>query len=368
MKRSVTPYAGRALACLLLLFSASAVAQAAVPATQTFCVWDLLGEQGDAATLMKDYALAARNWGANIKLKVYTNEGVAADDFKAGQCDGVLMTGLRGRQFNAFTGSIDSVGSIPSYPLMHDVINLLSRHNAKLEPYFLTDSATNKQEYEMVGVVPAGAAYAFVDDRSISSLDKAAGKKIAVLDWDKSQAEMVKIVGAVPVAADLTTYAGKFNNGQVDILFAPITMYRPMELYKGLGTKGGIARFPVIQITMQMFIHRDRFPAGFGQKSRDYMAEQAPRFFDLISNTEREVDPRHWMHVNVSYRSGYGQIMREMRIHLTKSGFYDPTMMKILKGIRCRREPDNAECSQNDEGGPATGSAPRAATPKSPTP
>ena len=49
--------------------------------------------------------------------------------------------------------------------------------------------------YEFAGAVPIGAAYAFVGDRSINTLAKAAGKKVAVFDWDKSQAEMVKIVG-----------------------------------------------------------------------------------------------------------------------------------------------------------------------------
>jgi hypothetical protein len=221
------------------------------------------------------------------------------------------------------------------------VIDLLA--NPKLAPRLLSG------QYEVAGVVPVGAAYAFVNDRNINTLAKAAGKKVAVLDWDKSQAEMVKIIGGVPVAADLTTYAGKFNNGQADIIFAPIPMYKPMELYKGLGTKGGIARFPVIQITLQLLVRRDKFPADFGQKSRIYIADQVPRFFGLIRNTEREVDPKHWMHVPLSDRDGYDKIMREMRIHLTKSGYYDPRMMTLLKRIRCKREPDAAECALNDE-------------------
>lgn len=329
---------GQAFACLFLF---SSLAYANPSKEQVVCIWDLLGEQGDATNLAKDYALAARSWGANIKLKIYTNEGVAADDFKAGQCDGVLMTGLRGRQFNQFTGSIDSVGSIPSYTHMRDVIDLLA--NPRLAPRMVSGP------YEMVGAVPVGAAYAFVNDRSINSLSKAAGKKVAVLDWDKSQAEMVKVVGAVPVAADLTTYAGKFNNGQVDILFAPIPMYKPMELYKGLGTNGAIARFPVLQVTMQLIIRHDRFPNGFGIKSRAYIAQQVPRFFGMIRNTEREVDPKHWMHVPLSDRDGYDKVMREMRIHMTKSGYYDSTMMTLLKRVRCKREPDAAECSLTDE-------------------
>ena len=54
---------------------------------------------------MKDYQLAAKNWGADIELRVGQNEAVIAEDFKAGKCDGISVTGMRGRQFNKFTGS-----------------------------------------------------------------------------------------------------------------------------------------------------------------------------------------------------------------------------------------------------------------------
>lgn len=338
MKRAVV----RAAQALMGLGLVVAMAPALANTKQlTICTWDILGQQGDATNMMKDYTLAARAWGVNVVSKAYTNEGIAADDFKAGQCDGALITGLRARQFNQFTGSIDAVGAVPSYTHMRDVIDLLA--NPKLAPRLVSGP------YEVVGAIPVGAAYAFVNDKSINSLAKAAGKKIAVLDWDKSQAEMVKIVGAVPVAADLTTYGGKFNNGQVDILFAPIPLYKPMELYKGLGTKGGIARFPVINLTLQLVIRKDKFPPDFGLKSRRYIADQVPRFFGMIRNMEREVESRHWMHIPLSDRDGYEKIMREMRIHLTKSGYYNPQMMTLLKRIRCKREPDNAECSQNDE-------------------
>ncbi|MFZ5561953.1 MAG: putative solute-binding protein [Pseudomonadota bacterium] len=334
----------RAVACLgqiLLCLGLSTSLAHANSKPLVICTWDILGQQGDATNMMKDYVLAAKAWGVNIISKSYTNEGIAADDFKASQCDGALITGLRARSFNKFTGSIDSVGSIPSYTHMRDVIDLLA--SPKLSRLLVSEP------YEVVGAIPIGAAYAFVNDRSINNLAKAAGKKIAVLDWDKSQAEMVKIVGAVPVAADLTSYGGKFNNGQVDILFAPIPLYKPMELYKGLGSKGGIARFPVINLTLQLVIRKERFPPDFGLRSRRYIADQVPRFFGMIRNMEREVEPRHWMHIPLSDRDGYEKIMREMRIHLTKSGYYDPRMMTLLKRVRCRREPDAAECSLNEE-------------------
>ena len=51
-------------------------------AKQTFCVFDLVGTQGDVYALMKDYQLASKQWGADIELKAYTDERVLTEDFK----------------------------------------------------------------------------------------------------------------------------------------------------------------------------------------------------------------------------------------------------------------------------------------------
>ena len=71
-----------------------------VQAKQIICVFDLVGKSGDVYSLMKDYQLAAKHWGADIELRVGQNEAVIAEDFKAGKCDGISVTGMRGRQFN----------------------------------------------------------------------------------------------------------------------------------------------------------------------------------------------------------------------------------------------------------------------------
>ncbi|MEL0027699.1 MAG: putative solute-binding protein, partial [Perlucidibaca sp.] len=189
-----------------------------------------------------------------------------AEDFKAGQCDGVAITGLRGRSFNPYVGSIDSIGAVPSYKHLRTVIQVLASPQS--------EASMKRGEYEVVGIIPLGAAYVFVRDRSINSIEKAAGKKIAVLDFDKSQARMVQQLGAQPVASDITNFIAKFNNGQVDIVAAPGIAYKPFEMYKGLSAGGAVYRFPLAQLTANMLIRSDKFPAGFGQKSRQYVLGQ----------------------------------------------------------------------------------------------
>ena len=49
-----------------------------------------------------------------------------------------------------------------------------------------------------------GAAYLFVNDRSINNVSKISGKKIAYLDYDKAQSKMIQKVGAQGVGSATT--------------------------------------------------------------------------------------------------------------------------------------------------------------------
>lgn len=327
---------------LKFTLAASAVLFAgAANAGQTMCVFDLLGAQGDQFAMMKDWALAAKQWGADVTLKPYTDERVAAEDFKAGQCDAVALTGIRARQFNSFTGSIDAIGGLPSNNAAKMVISLMAN------PKLAGDMVSNG--YEVAGVTTLGSAYIFVDDRAINTLPKAAGKRFGVLDYDQAQAKVVSKVGAQPVSVDLLTISGKFNNHQVEIIGLPAMAFKPFELYKGLGDKGAVIRFPVVQVTGDVVIKQNKFPAGFGQKSREWVASQVDREMGLIAKVEKGIDAKYWMDIPANDKVGYVKLMREARIDLTKEGIYNKKMMAILKKVRCQIDPTSFECALNDE-------------------
>lgn len=319
----------------------AATASVGAQAANKICVFDILGTGGDAYGMMKDYALAATKFGATLELKVYTDERTAAEDFKAGQCDGAMLTGMRGRQFNTFTGSIDSLGAIPTYPVMDRAIATLS--NPALAPKMVNGN------YEVAGIAPGGAAYLFVKSRSINHVDKLAGKRIAIFDYDKSQAKMVQRVGAQPVSSDISNFAAKFNNNAVDIIASPALGYKALELYKGLGKDGAVVRFPIAQLTYQFYINKAKFPANFGQQSRSYWYSQYSRAMGIINKAEKSIPAATWMELPAADRESYIVLLRDARISLTKEGIYDPMMMKVLKKSRCSVEPGNAECAQNLE-------------------
>ena len=173
------------------ILGVSASTQAAV----NVCVFDLLGKSGESYKMMQDWALAAKSWGADVNLQAITDEQVADNNFKAGKCDAVAMTAMRARPYNKFAGSIDSLGGAPSNEIAQRAITYVldARNAAKMT----TNLGGNK--YEIGGIAPLGAAYIFVRDKSINSIEKAAGKKFAVLGYDDAQKIMVQRVGAQAV-------------------------------------------------------------------------------------------------------------------------------------------------------------------------
>ena len=292
------------------------------------------------------YPKLKKNASTDVRFKVYTDERVLSEDFKANKCDGAGMSNIRARQFNGFVGSLDAIGAVLSYRQMSEAISALA------QPQF--DKLMTNQNYEVIGIIPLGAAYIMVNDRKINTLAKAAGRKVAVFDFDKSQAQLVQRIGAQPVSVDFTSVGGKFNNGEVDIMAAPALLFNPFELYKGMTgdngqIKGAIIRFPIMQVTGTLLMHRNKFPAGLGQIIREVTSMQLAPAYQFIYETENEIPVKYWMDIPETDRQGYIKMMREARIAMTKEGHYDPRMMQLLKRVRCKFEPTHYECSLKDE-------------------
>ncbi|MDX1804050.1 MAG: putative solute-binding protein [Alcanivorax sp.] len=325
------------ITALLLTFSFN-TAHANTTSKNTLCVFDLVGANGDFFGIMKDFKTAALNWGVNIALKPYTDEKIAAEDLKAGQCDGALLTGIRGRQFVSYTGSIDSIGAIPDYDALKLVISVLSSGNPKVNQHLVSGP------YEFAGLVPMGAAYLFVKDKTINTVSRLAGKSIAVLEYDVAEANMASRVGMSPVMSDITNFSTRFNNGSVDTCFAPIFGYSALELYKGMQPDGGILNLVLGQLSAQLIIRKDKFPADFASHARTYLAGQFGRAMHIINNADKEVDKKWWINIPEADKVRYNEMFREARVDLTKQGVYNKDMMTLLRKVRCKEAPSRAEC------------------------
>lgn len=310
------PSRALSLCSLAVLTATLGLAPAAQAAKQKVCVFDILGTAGDGFNAAKDYALEMQKVGADLELKAYIDERVAVEDFRTGQCDAVMATALRTRQFNPLTAALDSVGAstiVRSGKL--DMAGSIEVVRKTVQTFSSPKAAALmvNGNFEVGGIVPLGAAYAFVNDRAISNLEASSGKRVAAFDHDKAQAQLISRVGARPVAADVTNFGTMFNNGNVDVVMAPSIAFKPLELHKGMGSKGAVHRFPMTILTYQMIFKRDKFPDGYGQKSRDAWTSRFDTVVELIKRADATIPAKFWMDPSPEDAERYVNLMRDGR-------------------------------------------------------
>lgn len=304
---------------------------------RTICIWDIAGRNGPVFNAAMEQRALALEYGIDLNMVPYTSETVMVEEFKAGRCDAALMSGLRARQFNLYSGSVDAIGALPTQEHMHTLLQVLS--HPKQAGHMV------QGDYVVMGIYPAGAAYVFVNDRSISSLAKAAGHKVAVLDYDQTQAEMVAAIGATPVSTDIVSAPNKFNNGQIDILPAPLIAYEILELYKGMSPNGGIVDYPLTQLSMQLIGRLDKFPNEVAQMIREASFEAYPQVIQRLDQETKRV-PKKWMiTIPDKEKQEYEVMMQDARDALRARSYYSGDMLDLQRKVRCKFEPSRAECS-----------------------
>lgn len=328
----------------LAVLTLAALAPLASAQTVKMCVFDVIGANGDMFNMVKDYALEMKSHGVDFDLKPYTDEGVAVGDFNAGQCDAVAATDLRTRPFNRFTGTVSAVGALPTYDDLETLLATLAQPKAA--------SLMKQDDYEVLGIVPAGAGYLFVNDRSMDTAGDLAGKRMATLDYQKDAIHMVNFVKATVVPSDITNFAGKFNNGSVDTAYAPAFAYEALELYKGLGDEGGIVDYPLAQLTIQVIAREGVLDNETAQAARQVAWGMYPQAMNLINKQEEAIPEEKWIRIPEKDIQGYQEMFRQNRIEMRDGlngapDVYHPKMLGLLSKIRCASNPSASECTSD---------------------
>lgn len=335
---------------LRTLIAATLIAVAAVlsPAAQaaesrTICVYDPAGRSGDFYAVFSKWATQAAGWGFDLELRPYTDEETAAKDYEAGQCDGVTATGTRLQRFNRFPSTIEAIGGLTTYPMLKQMVSTLATSAGAAKALSSNDNVT-------VGFVPIGAVYLFVRDRAVDTVGELAGKRIATLAHDKASLYMVERIGAIVVPADLGSLGPKFNNGDVDACYASAPAFRPFELQRGLGTKGGIIRSPLAQATFQVMLRGSRFSPDFISKSRSDLARRFDEALAVVKKAESEIPSNFWIDVPAERQAGWAQLFQSVRVTLRDDKkAYDGSMLSAMKRLRCKADGSRAECAESKE-------------------
>ncbi len=313
---------------------------------RSLCVFDLLGAHGPIYAQMEDYKIAAMAWDVDFRLKPYNDENKAAADFKSGLCDAVSFTGIQSRQFNLFTGSLDAMGALPSYEHLKLLLSAISTEQASV--------LMLNPPYEVVGIIPIGSAYLYVKDRALVSQyagpePQLAEIRVAVMKSDPAQIALMKQIGASFSMTSIADMYQQFNHDEVDATYGPAVVYQAMELDKGMGITGGVVRFPLAQLTLQLMIHRQRFPPEFGKNSRLYALTQFDKAIGYARNYEQRIPSYRWISITETERQRYLDSYRKSRKQLVEKGVYDPRMLKLMQLVRCKKEPLSSECNTVEE-------------------
>ncbi len=338
MKRSLPTASKLAAAVCTLGLLASAAAHAE---TRTMCVYDPAGKSGDYYGVMSKFATNASGWGVDLEVKAYTDEETAAKDYEAGQCDGVVATGVRLQRFNRFSSTMEAIGGLPSYDLLKQMIFTVNKYAADQ----LTEGGNTT-----IGFIPVGAVYLLVRDRSVDTVPELAGKRIATMDYDKASLFMVDRVGAIVVPADLGSIGPKFNNGDVDACYVSAPGFKPFELHRGLGTNGGILKAPLAQATLQVMIREDRFPAGFVDHARSDLYGRFDAILAIVTKAEAEIDAKFWVEIPDDTFADWDSMFQGVRVQLRDDkGAYSGSMLKVMKQLRCKKDSARSECAEDRE-------------------
>jgi len=305
--------------------------------TVKFCVWDPVGGNGPFINFLKETKLKALGWGIDLQLDAYTDEKVASNDFRSGVCDAVFLTNILARDFVPFSAAFGAPGAISSL----DELKTLSAtlNNPKARKFVVND------KYEVSGLFPIGEIYTFVRDKANVSIAAISGKKVSILNGDIASSHFAKIVGASKVHTSLATWGGQFNNGNVDVMFAPALAYNTFELYKGLGEKGGIIDYNILYAVMQMVVNHEKVPEGFGAHMRKHALSRFNELENTVKIARSEIPQKYWVKLTPEQKVEYNNLSKQIRLTLRDEGDYDSKAISILWKIRCKFNPAATECA-----------------------
>src|SRR5690554_5587612 len=127
----------------------------------------------------------------------------------------------------------------------------------------------------------------------------------------------------------------------------------------GAGDRGGIIRYPVGQVTIQLVAREGTFSPDFVRESRRLMARLYPDAIRVIRQFEDRIPDDRWVDIGPEDMREYQEMLRQVRIDLPShkgqesllaAAVYHEDMMTILRKIRCHTNPGAMECSdQNRE-------------------
>ena len=93
--------------------------------------------------------------------------------------------------------------------------------------------------------------------------------------------------------------------------------------------------------------YADRFPADFGEKSRQYGSENYKKILQLSTKSEADIKDSYWIDITKADKDRYDQIFLDVRVKLRDDAkVYDKSMLSLMRRLRCSADKTRSECAQ----------------------
>ena len=304
---------------------------------RTFCVWDPLGKAGPVTAAADDQELRSLHYGMALTIETFQNENELIERFlDEKSCDAILVSGAAALQFNGFMGTIDAVGAYPE--LKH--LQLLAQVLAKPE---MAPRLAN-EKYTVLGLATLGSTNLYMENTELSSLDSIKGKDVAVNRHDLGAIALIKALGGTPKEHGLMAAVQSFADHEVPLVVSPSIGY--LVLGSGQFDKEVVAnKLPLAQSTVQLIGRSQRFPAGLAQLLREDFLFKFNNYAKRVDKELAHIPANFWINSTESDITTLKNLLINVRVELRDEGFYDATMLRLARKIRCRFEPGHSECT-----------------------
>lgn len=304
---------------------------------RTFCIWDPLGKSGPIATGSDDQTLRAMHYGMVNTIIIFQDEKELVRNFLTEKtCDAVLVRAASSMQFNKFSATIEAVGALPERKHLQLLAQVLA--NPSMGKRLTND------DFTVMGIVTIGDSYVFVEDNSIRSLSQLKGKKIAVQSTDRGMIEVIKASGATPIEGDMMAIVQTFADEKTQAMLSPAIGYLVMGSGQ-LGKNIGVLKTPVAQSTMILIGRAKEFPPELAQILREDFLFKFDNYARRVDKEMANVPESLWLTSPEEETQKLNDIYQKIRIKLRDQGYYDTSMLRLARKIRCRFDPINDECT-----------------------
>jgi len=100
---------------------------------------------------------------------------------------------------------------------------------------------------------------------------------------------------------------------------------------------------------IQIIARKEWLPEDFGRFSRNHAVAKYKAIVEVLEEIENGILLTHGIEMESREIEILDEEFRQYRIALREEGLFDNKMLTVMRKLRCRKNPDNTECTAFDK-------------------